>query len=562
MSLLEALLLDPPRIDVWATPRTDGIVGSGTQTDPYDTSPRLAAKVTINGGSGLTNVGTEATATCGIAHGYNNNDRVVVFGASKPEFNGIFVIYGATSTAFKYRMDAVPLSGGGTAASAQKVLELRFDTVLQTLVGINTCVHLGPGVYPTGGFSEGVGGANLKSGLRIVGAGIDVTRVKLLGTVAAGTRCYAFGHELIASGKPNLVDFCEISDLTIHCGFTPSAGTTTNVVGGIRLMGNHSRVTRVKLSFWGNRSSVTVFGIGLLTGNTDTGSGATDVTGVVNCGIQDCIVVPPQDNTAITGPMNLLHVGGKETTIASSTRAYGLNPYIRTSYVDCGQTTLANTAAAKVYRALSMSWCRGGLVEGNQIHNTFYGGPYSDSIGAYEITVRNNSYRNVATGPCWLLSTTSANGIQKLLIEGNAIELTTVDVIPFTSVPDRYALGVILYDNNLSLTPFGGVVIRNNQVRYLDGATPGSQKGSGCLAVGVASLMVRENVLELVLNPPPVANQTSLSNKLCSAVQYFENRSPAGKLIQGFKEDDGSLYTELATDADDAFIVSILRRGN
>ena len=91
------------------------------------------------------------------------------------------------------------------------------------------------------------------------------------------------------------------------------------------------------------------------------------------------------------------------------------------------------------------------------------------------------------------------------MIEGNAIELTTVDVNPIPGVTDRYALGVILYDNGSSLTPFGGVVIRNNHI------------------------------------------------------QYFENRSPAGTLIQGFREDNGSLYTELATDADDAFIISLLR---
>jgi hypothetical protein len=38
MSLLDALLLDPIRIDVWIANRGDGIAGSGTQTDPYDGS--------------------------------------------------------------------------------------------------------------------------------------------------------------------------------------------------------------------------------------------------------------------------------------------------------------------------------------------------------------------------------------------------------------------------------------------------------------------------------------------------------------------------------------------
>ena len=41
MSLLDALLLDPVRINVWVACRTDGILGSGTQNDPYDGSSLL-----------------------------------------------------------------------------------------------------------------------------------------------------------------------------------------------------------------------------------------------------------------------------------------------------------------------------------------------------------------------------------------------------------------------------------------------------------------------------------------------------------------------------------------
>src|SRR6266480_5094895 len=49
MSLLEAMLLDPYRINVWIAYRTDGGAGSGTQNDPYDGSTNLAAPVTISG---------------------------------------------------------------------------------------------------------------------------------------------------------------------------------------------------------------------------------------------------------------------------------------------------------------------------------------------------------------------------------------------------------------------------------------------------------------------------------------------------------------------------------
>jgi hypothetical protein len=38
MSLLDALLLDPYRINVWIAYRMDGVKGSGTQADPWDGS--------------------------------------------------------------------------------------------------------------------------------------------------------------------------------------------------------------------------------------------------------------------------------------------------------------------------------------------------------------------------------------------------------------------------------------------------------------------------------------------------------------------------------------------
>lgn len=38
MSLLDALLLDPVRTNIWIAVRTDGRAGSGTLNDPYDGS--------------------------------------------------------------------------------------------------------------------------------------------------------------------------------------------------------------------------------------------------------------------------------------------------------------------------------------------------------------------------------------------------------------------------------------------------------------------------------------------------------------------------------------------
>ena len=48
MSLLDALLLDPYRINVWIAKRTDGVAGTGTQNDPYDGSTAAKLDVLLN----------------------------------------------------------------------------------------------------------------------------------------------------------------------------------------------------------------------------------------------------------------------------------------------------------------------------------------------------------------------------------------------------------------------------------------------------------------------------------------------------------------------------------
>src|SRR2546426_10630815 len=48
MSLLEALLLDPYRINAWIAYRTDNVKGTGTQNDPYDGSTATKLDALLN----------------------------------------------------------------------------------------------------------------------------------------------------------------------------------------------------------------------------------------------------------------------------------------------------------------------------------------------------------------------------------------------------------------------------------------------------------------------------------------------------------------------------------
>jgi hypothetical protein len=63
---------------------------------------------------------------------------------------------------------------------------------------VNTCVHLGPGEFETAGFFDGATGPDwkAKSGMRIVGSGIDVTTLKLVNGAASDQRVYAVAARL------------------------------------------------------------------------------------------------------------------------------------------------------------------------------------------------------------------------------------------------------------------------------------------------------------------------------------------------------------------------------
>jgi len=534
MSLLDALLLDPYRINVWIAYRTDGVKGSGTQNDPYD---------------------------------------------------------GSTAT--------------------------RFDSLMSGFAP-NTTVHLGPTTtsnpFQTTGFwinNDGSTGSGWepKAGMKIIGSGIDVTTLKLV-NASGGALYFAIGHTFTTS-----VDYFEASDLTIDCNLTAQGASLA--AGAVRVLGNHSRVRRVKVTNWGSKSGApTGYVIAMITGEPTYG-----FTQVIDTGIEDCIVVNP-DTTSGVGPVSVLHVGSRFVDLGYNVEAYGTGGFIRNCFVDSGSpTTTADI------RALSMSWCKGGIIEGNQVHNTKYGGPYASEESIGDLTVRNNFYKNVQKGPFWNLATNIAGslsslvrdsgdntiavatssgahgmlagdrvridvsgaasyyegifvikdvpssttfryqmqgdpggngssptmqkifGVGKLVVEGNTVELAT---------GSTGLIGIHLDDASLSPQApdyaHGDVVIRDNKIRYVDGFFDSSCTGYGLQLNGVKNLLVRNNVVECYPSNP-------LRNNRCGSVEYFNDKTPAGVLIQGINEDDSNKkYDELETDAEDALVLALMKK--
>src|SRR5262245_17862994 len=470
MALLDALLLDPSKINVWLAYRTDGVKGSGTQNDPYDGSTSFTAlsqQVT-----NLSSIGLVATATIGAGHGLSDNNVVTienVTGAGAGQWNGTFIIYNVQSTSFNYMMNSAPAaSAAGLPVNPLKVLSFRFDDIMNTL-GANTCVQLGPTPanrpFLTKGFKvEGALGSSVKSAMKILGSGIDVTTLRLVGQ--AGT-CYAIGHDFAAGP----VDYFEISDLSIDCNQMVPTGVGNSACGAVRIMGNYARVRRLKVINWGTNAAVPLFVVSLVT--ADAGFGLVPMT---DCGMEEVIAISPASSPG-TALVTALHAGPKDDS-GTNAEGFGTGPFIRNCFVDCGWPT-----ATAETRGFSMAWCKGGIVEGNQIHNTKYGGPYISKSGSRDLVVRNNFYKNVAKGPFWNLATLTATSLTTLARD------LTYDSSGMTAVATLSSHGLVAGDRvkiAISSGPaqyVGIFVVLNvpatDKFRYLMASDPGSGSVTG-----------------------------------------------------------------------------------
>lgn len=547
MSLLDALLLDPPRIDIWLANRNDDASGSGVQNDPYNSSVRLdpvQAVITSVTVSGL-------VVTAFTTQAYAMGDVVQVTGATDPILNGVFSVSASTpGTSFTYRTNTTASVTTGTFR-AQKVTQFRFDQIMSdpTKVGPNTCVHLGPGTVITSGYYEGAaGGWQFQAGMRLVGSGMDVTILRRVNNVAANINAFAIGHALVKTTptvQANLVDFAEVSSLTVDCNYgeLTNAGTAA---GGVRLMGSHSRVLRVKVVNWGSKNSGQAnSAILMVAANTSSGNALSNILGVTNCGIQGCIAVRPAAST--TGTTVAFQVGPPSEN-AMTTAGFARQPYIRDCYVDGG----SSTDVSKI--GVCMSWCTEGVIQGNQIHNIYWGGPCQGlttsmpAAGARDLTVRGNFYRNVAYGIAWYPLV--AGEVQDLTVLSNSFEL---DV----STGSAFAIQAAWWDTTPLLVT-GVLRVERNRVRRLDGGAIGGAVCAVCRIEYGDTVILRGNTVESV---DTSAGAAPFWTRNCTSVTPFQNRSAAGILTEVSRYISSGVITplqELQTEAEDAFMIPLL----
>ena len=306
--------------------------GSGTESDPYDASPRSAPPISVS----LSYSGREATATA-TGHGYADGDVITiagVTGAGTAQFNGTFPIYSKTTDTFKYYMNAVPRGASAGSPTSARVI-FPFDELMKNFPA-NTAIRLGPGVFETRGQLYW----KPKSGQKITGSGIDVTTLKIVYAAAKNLLHLAVGVPF----NEYITDF-ELSDFTVDCDLpgqpvTPPDGTTTYerarvACGAISVGGQRIRIRRIRAINFGTQginlpppdpANPECFVIFTASAYIDGNPNPYD------CVVEDCIIEKPSENN--TRETTCINMGAGEP-LYSGYMSYHRACVIRNCYVNC-----------------------------------------------------------------------------------------------------------------------------------------------------------------------------------------------------------------------------------
>jgi hypothetical protein len=137
--------------------------------------------------------------------------------------------------------------------------------------------------------------------------------------------------------------------------------------------------------------------------------------------------------------------------------------------------------------------------------------------------------------------------VGRMVIENNVIEL--VPTPTNWGSPLAIALG---YGSFASPPLFRQMVIRGNIIRHVDGASdpPGMLQGIGIQVSGCGELIVEDNVVDLDTTTP-------IEYYHCDTVRFFNNRTSAGALLQGYEVLLFQKADELTTQIEDACVLSL-----
>ena len=359
-------------MDVWIALRADNQTGSGTAMDPFHGGLVVGAPLAVS----LSAPDFEAIGDSGAQpHGFIDGDIVQITGVTGEganRWNQMFSVYDVNDdgTTFKFGVGEPQIAAPSGSPRVSRVRFL-FDEVMRA-VPANMKVNIGPGEFLTRGYGqvwtenayvwalygqEWLGGWQPKTGQKIVGAGIDVTTLKLLGAglvnvqtsyatfMLAEPHYHAVGMPIEPAGATPIaaLKHFEISDLTVDCNVDnqpirfdlhPAAPWANVACGGVRVLGSHTRINRVKAINWGTKSlkqDCFVLSIIQASGQPSDVGGNPVVTATDFNGIEDCVAIQPSKNNA--RETTILHIGGVKNA-TNHAQGFGTAAYIRQNYVD------------------------------------------------------------------------------------------------------------------------------------------------------------------------------------------------------------------------------------
>src|ERR1044071_2428183 len=318
-------------------------------------------------------------------------------------------------------------------ASTQKL----FDQVM-TKMPPNCTIHLLSGTYQTLGTWQARSGgwAQVKSGQRIVGSGIDHTIIHLC---RAGTGSYWFGTPGIASTN------IELSDLTID-----GAGTTN--CDGVWLNGDHIVIRRIKVTNLASQNAE-IFAIFILGGPGTSGGNIHRSEGNI---IEECEV----DLADITW-VSAICLSGNSTNYASG--------MVRNNRVLLGPYKPGLPLAG-----FNCGYDHDLLVEGNYVEGGNWG-MYAEASFT-NLMVHHNTFKNVGQGVYLYI-----NGSTNVTCSFNTIELAA-------SPRDAYAF---LFEPPYS---FKNVTIIGNTIQFA--SHPALRRSYALYATTVSGVSFLNNVMD------------------------------------------------------------------
>ena len=396
--------------------------------------------------SALSRTGTTATTTVATGHGLHNGDMVVISGATGTDatkWNGTFRIGNVQTTSFDYIMSEAP-SGGSASGSITALKVVPYSSV--------AC-----------------------GAVRVVGDHCRIRNVKAInwGTKSLRQGCFVISI-IQASGQPTGTDgnpiITEAMDNVIEgcIAIQPSKGnareTTVLHIGGLKNADNHAqgfgRGAVIRKNF--------------VDGQLFTTTTAPDVLGSPF----SSVFITSKSGTAISGSLGTF--AGKRahfrnpSDVGSRIRFYNpknsssrWNGYFEVALIETDDRIRVNVGTqpglnddssfvimGTEFRAIAVSSCLNAVVEQNQIHNCWIGGPYQsplddsvseptspptlareerldplNALNTRSLVVRDNYYRNVAVGPYFNMGGVSGwAAVPTSIIDNQGAHLVSGDI--------------------------------------------------------------------------------------------------------------------------------------